>query len=237
MGACQATTLLDDTCTAPYISLLFDYDPMFGPTSVEWSTAHRSCSIVPVHHHRSAHDASVIARIRDGNVSAFEQLYQMYAEELWRHAYRILQERDVAEDVVQDVFVSLWTARETLIVQASVRAYLYTAVHHRALKVLRHDRVVRRTGEGAMASDVAAYVHSQTTLDTTVEEAELTATVQRTLASLPERQRAAIELRWLRGLNQTEVATVLGVSEAAVRKLIDKALIRLSDLRQRLKEF
>jgi RNA polymerase sigma-70 factor (ECF subfamily) len=160
----------------------------------------------------------------------------LYAAELWRHAYRYLGDRDGAEDIVQDVFVAVWERRAELVTGLAMRPYLFAAVRNHALKQLRHRAVVDRTERRDLERQSIQPSEVSESADAHATEAALTTLVRRALNELPERQRTAIELRWLRGLNHTEVAAILGVSEAAVRKLVTKALGRLECLHRRLQE-
>ena len=86
-------------------------------------------------------ESNLIARIRRGDESAFESLYLAHHDELWRFAYTHVRSRDVAEELVQDVFLAVWGTRATWEVKTRVRAWLYASVRHLALNHLRHERV------------------------------------------------------------------------------------------------
>jgi len=176
----------------------------------------------------------MVARLRAGDAAAWADLHTAYAAELWRHAFYYVRDRDAAEDLVQDVFVTMWHRRTTLDSTTLLRPYLYAAVRNRALKQLRHQTVVDRATPAIAPETSLGPRHPDADTDATTNT--LGDLVRRALAELPERQRTAIELRWLRHLNHTETATVLGISEAAVRKLLDKAIVRLEALRARLRE-
>lgn len=175
----------------------------------------------------------LLERLHNDDSAALGEAHTLYAAELWRHAYRYLSDRDAAEDVVQDVFVALWHRRHELSTELAIRPYLFVAVRNRALKHIRHHAVVARAQH---TSDVAAEQSITDITETTAIESSLDTLVRHALVALPERQRTAIELRWLRGLTYTESAAILGVSEAAVRKLVAKAMLRLETLHHRLRE-
>ena len=90
-------------------------------------------------------ESDLVARIRVGDEGAFESLYLAHHNELWRFAYSYVRSRDVAEELVQDVFLAVWGTRATWEVSTRVRAWLYASVRHLALNHLRHERVVART--------------------------------------------------------------------------------------------
>jgi RNA polymerase sigma-70 factor (ECF subfamily) len=165
-------------------------------------------------------EAELVARIRAGDEGACETLYLRYHEPLWRFAYALVQSRDDAEEMVQDVFLALWRNREHWTVRSCARAWLYAAVRHHALNHRRHERVVARLsggdwslGMGAPAADAQA----------TVEAEELDQAVARALAALPERRRLAMTLRWKHDLSSAEIAAVLDTTPESVRVLLTRA--------------
>ena len=85
-----------------------------------------------------------VARIRSGDGPAFEALFYAYHAPLCAFAYRLVGVRDLAEEIVQEVFLYIWERRETWDVRTSVKSYLFTAVRNAAMSYLRHERVVRQ---------------------------------------------------------------------------------------------
>src|SRR5688572_8158150 len=90
-----------------------------------------------------------IARIRGGDRPAFEALFREHYSALCEFAHRYVQSREAAEDLVQEVFLSVWTHRESLEIRDGLRAYLYGAVRNRALNSIEHRRVEQRWEERA----------------------------------------------------------------------------------------
>lgn len=173
-------------------------------------------------------ESDLVPRIRRGDESAFESLYLAHHDELWRFAYTYVRSRDVAEELVQDVFLAVWGTRETWEVSTRVRAWLYASVRHLALNYLRHERVVARTtGASAPAQqDVAPPMDQQLLL----EAEEIERAVVDAIAELPERRRIAMTLRWKHGMSSLEIARVLGTTPEAVRTLLSRARTDLVSL-------
>lgn len=171
-------------------------------------------------------EPTLVARIRAGDEAAFQSLYLTHHDGLWRFAYTYVRSRDVAEELVQEVFLSLWNARASWEVTTRARAWLFAAVRHLALKHLRHERVVARApAEGPMGAPPAGQ-HE------VVEAHELDEAVARAIAELPERRRIAMTLRWKEDMSALEIATVLGTTPEAVRVLLTRARADLSALLQ-----
>jgi RNA polymerase sigma-70 factor (ECF subfamily) len=195
-------------------------------------------------------EASLVARIRAGDESAFQALYLRHHDDLWRFAYAYVRSRDVAEELVQDVFLSLWNTRAAWEVTTRPRAWLFASVRHLALNHLRHERVVARAhGEAGASGGTgrAAEVHGDSALarigsstmgappagqHEAVEARELDDAIARAIAELPERRRIAMTLRWKEDMSSLEIATVLGTTPEAVRVLLTRARSDLSALLQ-----
>jgi RNA polymerase sigma-70 factor (ECF subfamily) len=174
----------------------------------------------------------VVEGIRAGDERVFETVYRSVYASLWRFAVRLVQSRDGANDVVQDVFLSIWAHRETLSVRTTIRAYLYGAVRQRALRYVRHQRVVDRSATDRAAEIVGTLAGGQTetaTADVRTESDELVQLVRAAIHTLPERQRLAMLLYLDDELTPPEIAAALGVTPVAVRKLLAKATSRVRD--------
>lgn len=167
-------------------------------------------------------DSAIVQRIQDGDRDVFGALYEHFFERLWAFAYRYVHTDDVARDVVQDVFLRIWANRAQWTLTTSLTAYLFAATRNRALNVLaRHNISNRIHGEEeTVGFSIGAPAD---TPQTTLEQAELAHLLAETIAELPERQRLALTLRLDQEMTQAEIATVIGVSQPAVTKLLRRA--------------
>lgn len=166
-------------------------------------------------------EQDLLRRLRGGDAAAFESLYETYYERLWRFAYGLVRTRATAQDVVQDVFLSLWTNRERLNIRTTLDGYLYAAVRHHALKFMRHDRVVQRELDEALSLHHSpAAAEAAVGVAERLEQEEISAALQHAIAGLSERHRAAILLRWKHGMRYEEMSKVLGISPQAARTLV-----------------
>jgi RNA polymerase sigma-70 factor (ECF subfamily) len=161
-----------------------------------------------------------VEAIRAGDASAFEAMFHQYHARLCSFAYRYLGARDLAEEMVQEVFLCIWERRASWEVRTSVRSYLLTAVRNAALSYLRHERVVRRRVTEISQLQVALTPSPEVrTL-----EAETIAAVRQAVGRLPDRCRLIFTLHREQGLTYAEVADVLGISPRTVEVQIGRAL-------------
>lgn len=165
-----------------------------------------------------------IALLRAGDVAAYERLFRSYNVQLCHYAYRYVRTRDVAQELVQDVFAKLWAERERLDVRESVRAYLYTSVRNHAISHLRH-RIVEERWLETPGNGLAGHIGDD--VQQRLQDEELAAAVQRVLDQLPTRCRQAITLRWQRRMTYAEVAEVMGISVKTVEIYVTRGLAAL----------
>jgi RNA polymerase sigma-70 factor (ECF subfamily) len=136
-------------------------------------------------------------------------------------------DEDRAEEVVQDVFLRLWTRRDWTIT-TTVRAYLFGAVRHRALNLVHRNNLEARSAE-LMLRDAAAYDLDD---EEDSDDRELRRVLIQAITTFPERQRAAIVLRIERELSYREIGDVLGISATAAGNLVKKAEDKLQRVLQ-----
>ena len=186
-------------------------------------------------------EAALLARLRAGDESACEALFLAHHEALWRFAYGHVRSSDVAEEIVQEVFLQLWRDRARLDVRTSVRAWLYGAVRNQALNHVRHERVVHRLADRVARAEVTpddappAMSTPLADVQATLESNELDAVVARAIAALPEKRRTAMSLRWAHDLSAPEIARVIGTTPEAVRVLLTRARQELAGILEHLR--
>jgi RNA polymerase sigma-70 factor (family 1) len=169
---------------------------------------------------RPSNEIEWVEAIRAGDGSAFESVFHAYHAPLCALAYRYLGARDLAEEMVQEVFLGIWERRETWEVRSSVKGYLCTAVRNAALSYLRHERVVQRSER-----DIRNWqAPSPERPDLQALEEETVAAVQQAVSRLPDRCRLVFTLHREQGLTYAEVAQVLGISPRTVEVQIGRAL-------------
>jgi RNA polymerase sigma-70 factor (ECF subfamily) len=171
-----------------------------------------------------ADDGSLAARIRAGDEHALEMLFSAYAPDLLAFAYSRLGEREVAEDVVHDVFVAVWRGRDRWELTGSLRAYLFTAVHHRVANARRAVGRSRRAEGTAVSGTTPTDWRARGAADDRLREEDLARAAARAIGALPERNREAYVLVRRHGLTHAEAARVLGVSVKTIEAHMARAV-------------
>jgi RNA polymerase sigma-70 factor (ECF subfamily) len=153
-------------------------------------------------------DADWVAAARAGDRSAFEAIFDAYAEPLLAFAYSRVHSREVAEELVQDLFLNLWERRAGWVVTRSLKTYLFQAVHNR---VVNHRRDTRP------ATDIPLEAFpSREATDAAVRQADLRWAIDRAIAELPERNRLVFLLVRQHQLTYREVGDIFGITEKTV---------------------
>ena len=171
-------------------------------------------------------DRDLLERLIRGDTSAFDAIFRTWYGPLVATADRMLRDRAVAEEIVQDVLLELWRRRESLAVDGSPQAYLFQATRNRVLNHLRHQKIELRS-EPELIGDSQSTPHA----DADVAQEELSIAVQDAVRSLPDRCREVFELSRVHGLKYAEIAAQLGISVKTVEAQMGKAL---RTLRERL---
>lgn len=150
---------------------------------------------------------ALLPAVAEGNVSAFEQLYDRYSSTIYGLLLRILANADDAQEVLQETFVKAWTSAKMFhAARGTEVAWLISIARSRAIDRLR-SRKIRGEREDEAGREITTLFSYENT-DAAVQSEERTA-VRSALASLPEAQRVALELAYFEGLSQSEIAAKL----------------------------
>lgn len=177
--------------------------------------------------HASSDETAALAcwsRLRQKDETALEWLYQTYARMLHNYGYRLVTDKELVKDAVQDLFVQIWHQSDRLPAVGSVKAYMIVALRRELLRrITRQRQFVTQETELPDASFEDQLIEIQT--GEMISEG-LSAFIQK----LPTRQREIIFLKYYSGLSTEEIAAAMKLTSGSVYKLIYKALASLKDL-------
>ena len=167
-------------------------------------------------------EIQIFQQIKNGNVVAFNVLFESYYVQLCFFCSRYLVDMDSSRSLVQQVFVDLWVKREKLSVEYSIKSYLFQAVKNRAIDQLRQNK------NNIQISDASSEL-AQIPFHNIVEEAELNDRINKFINLLPEKCREIFSMSRYDGLKYTEIAYKLNISVKTVEMQIGIALKKLRD--------
>ena len=173
-------------------------------------------------------DEALIRAIAGGAVWAMEPLYQRYNRILYSLAYRMVSDHQIAEDLLQEAFLSVWRRAVSYSPQAgAVRSWLISIVHHRTIDYLRSQRR-RSTTKDATLED--AEQDEQLTFPDVWDEAwrsVQSAQIRAAMMKLSPEQRQVIELAYFQGWTHTEIATECNIPLGTVKARMRLGLMHL----------
>lgn len=176
-------------------------------------------------------EETLVRRIASGDEAAFECLFWTYYDSLCHFTLTYVRVPEVAEDVVQGLMAQLWAQRRTWNPRAGVRAYLFSACRNAAIDVMRHRAVEHRflTAE-RVGEAIPGWGSSPPSPADAAVANDLSKQLHVALATLPEKRRAVVLLRWQQQLGPSEIAAVLGISVKGVEAHLSRAFAALRKL-------
>jgi RNA polymerase sigma-70 factor, ECF subfamily len=154
--------------------------------------------------------------VRDGEVQAFEVVFDRHASAAFSLAYRMCGRRATAEDIVQDAFLSLWRSGGGYDPRrGSVRSWVLSVVHNRAVDAMR--RVGSKAGRDVPDEGIADRLPAADRTDAEVERRDDARQVRTALDELPPDQRRVIELAYFGGFTHIQIAEMLDLPPGTVK--------------------
>ena len=172
------------------------------------------------------YDAELMLRVKDGDGASFAVLLEKHRSSVIHFVYRMIQNQAVAEELAQEVFLRVYRSRSTYEPTAKFTTWLFRIATHLALNSLRdgknrryEERLDDQTDDlpARQVADLRPSVEQSMVFEARLDE------VRRAVASLPEKQRAAVLMHKYEELEYSQIAKVLNCSESAVKSLLFRA--------------
>jgi RNA polymerase sigma-70 factor, ECF subfamily len=168
---------------------------------------------------RTDPDAELVRGMAAGDEQALLMLYERHASSILAYLAHRVRDRQLAEELLHDVMLAAWQASAAFRGESSVRTWLFTIAHNRAVNAFRRGPSAGGNvdlGTAGMIPDPAAGA---------AEGVDLRAAIER----LPAQQQAALDLVFFHGFSASEVATVMAVAPSTVRSWISRARAALRE--------
>ena len=164
-------------------------------------------------------EKDLLAEIATGDERAFRKLFDLYKERFYSVALKMTRSDEVAEDIVQDVFMAIWNKRAGLVNVDNPSSYFFTAVYRR---VYHHYRKVAL--ERKLLQVIPPVKESVNTTDEMVLAHESSELISQSIAKLPPQQQLVFKLSKQEGLSREDVAQQLHISPNTVKNHLADAL-------------
>lgn len=176
-------------------------------------------------------DVRLMLQVRQGNAAAFETLVDKHRARLVTLLDHMVGDRNLAEDLAQDVFLRVYKARQRYVPTAKFSTWLYTITHNVASNALRKSSRRKEvhlasSPSGTFAArpmDSLAKEKSSLMPARLVDQKEMAGAIEHAIQSLGERQRMALLLSKFEGMSYNEIAETMDLSPQAVKSLLSRA--------------
>ncbi|MBF2075410.1 MAG: sigma-70 family RNA polymerase sigma factor [Synechococcales cyanobacterium C42_A2020_086] len=173
----------------------------------------------------SPSDLDLLLALKGGEVASLATLYDRYAKLVFGLAFKILENSEEAEDVTQDVFLTLWRRSTYDPARGSLSSFLTTMTRSRAI-----DKLRARGSRLRFLQRWQGVVRTEASAATPLEHASLgerSQLVRGALAQLPESERRILEIAYYEGLSQSEIAKRLNIPLGTVKTRSRQGLLKL----------
>lgn len=177
-------------------------------------------------------DLQLTNAIAQHDKRAFETLYKKYYQQLFAVAYRYVAQTQIAEEIVHDVFITIWNKANQLNIQYSMKSYLFKSVVNSSLNFLKKEKNEHAKKEAYMA------VQDETTINDGVLEADevLLKNLEHALGMLPDKCRQVMYLSRFGKLKQQEIASQMDISVKTVKNHLTYGFQKLREHLQKHKQ-
>ncbi|QNF32122.1 RNA polymerase sigma-70 factor [Adhaeribacter swui] len=170
----------------------------------------------------SLKDNELLDGLRNESAESFRVIYDRYWTKLYQVAYRKTGTKEVAEELVQEIFLNLWLKRKTIVITSSLEAYLFTAVKYAIINHFQ-SQLVRTKYQSAADHSIAAANYTEESVITS----ELNTALKNALALLSAKTCEVFEKSRFQNLSNKEIAHELQLTDKAVEFHITKTLKHL----------
>ena len=165
-------------------------------------------------------DEYLIAMLANNKEKAFNAIYDLYWEKLYLYIFKVIKDDEAAQDITQEILVSLWLRSEKLTGVKSLSAYLFTAAKYKSFTYIR-DNLQKNNYEQSLTDFISVYDNS---LVENFEAKELDNIINKEIENLPSKMKEVYVLSRKENLSHKEISEKLAISDKTVKKQIGNAL-------------
>ena len=162
-------------------------------------------------------DYELLQSVKLDDKASFKQIYKKYWSKLYIYAFNVLKEREICEDIVQEIFIDLWTKRQDIKI-TDLNSYLYQSVRYQIFNCFRKSKYKKQ-----LLMEFDLFVE-QYAIDELYEEKELQDEINDIISKLPEQRRRIFQMSRRDGLSNKEISGNLNISSQTVRNQISASL-------------
>ena len=171
-------------------------------------------------------DAELMLRVKDGDTASFATLLARHRQPVIRFLYRMVQNQGVAEELAQEVFLRVYKSRDHYEPTARFTTWLFRIATHLALNSLRDNkgqRMEEPLEDDSPEKPVRQVSDQRPTVEQSMVHQARMEEIRRAIATLPEKQRAAVLMHKYEEMDYSQISKVLDISESALKSLLFRA--------------
>ncbi len=172
-------------------------------------------------------DEVLLHRLLNSDVEAFNELYLRYVKSLYNYAYKISNEREKIEDIIQETFIELWAKRTGYENVKNIKAYIFGCVRNKINRSLSLKNTRPLTELNYLIENFYTDFSVEETLITDENLKRTITHLQTQFKTLSKREYEALHLRFYEDLSFDKIAEIMDITTQSARNTINKALIRL----------
>jgi len=165
-------------------------------------------------------DEELVILLNQSNTHAFSEIFRRYKKDLLPFAFRRIHDMEHSKDLIHDAFTILWTKREKIYIEGSIRPLLITIIKNKILDFYKHQKISQQ-----YLDNFQSYLENyKDDTDHLVRYNDLSQRIENEILTLPEKIRVVFELSRKNHMNRKEISEYLNVPEESVKTNIRRAL-------------
>ncbi|MFZ4261655.1 RNA polymerase sigma factor [Sphingobacterium sp. HJSM2_6] len=164
-------------------------------------------------------DEMLLMQIQQGSEKAFTQLYEKYANRIYINLIKLVKDRDVAQELLQDVFLKIWDKKSTITIEKSFPAYLNTIARNLAFNFSKRISLNENYLTSVIQHNPSQYSH----VEENIMLNEIQSLYDQAIAELPPKRKSVYLLCKVEGKSYDEAAQILGLSSSTISDHMVKA--------------
>lgn len=149
--------------------------------------------------------------------TSFDQIYRQYWSKLYIYAFNVLKEKEICEDIIEEIFIDLWTKKDDIRI-SDLNSYLYQSVKY---QIFNHFRRSKYKKQLLMKFNL---INKQYNIDELYEKKELKAQIKSLISRLPKQRRMIFQMSRYDGFSNKEISENLNISVQTVKNQISESL-------------
>lgn len=170
-----------------------------------------------------SYQLNLIIRLKRGDKAAFEEIYRLYSRRLYLKVFKMVKDKDVTDEIIQELFIKLWEHHQSINEEKSFQSYLYVIAQNQV-----YDYFRKLASDNKLMQSLMTGIYSQhlqvSNVDVLVENKEIAGLIKIAIDQLSPQRKMAFTLCKIEGRSYKEVSEIMGVSIATINSHITQSM-------------